>query len=211
MSEEILDDAARRMDKAVDAFASSIATIRTGRAHTALVEHLPVSHYGQTLPLNQLATLAAPDAQLITVQPWDRGAVDPIVRAIQQSDLGINPASDGVVIRLPIPPLTEERRRELVRQLGGKLEDSRVAVRNVRRHAVEGLRRELRAGDSLGGRGAPRDRATRAHHAGARRGAAAAIGGEGARAAGGMSAAPGSRRRGRTVRAGQLGSGGRAW
>ncbi len=147
MSEEILDDAARRMDKAVDAFASSIVTIRTGRAHTALVEHLPVSHYGQTLPLNQLATLATPDAQLITVQPWDRGAVDPIVRAIQQSDLGINPASDGVVIRLPIPPLTEERRRELVRQLGGKLEDSRVAVRNVRRHAVEGLRRELRAGD----------------------------------------------------------------
>ncbi|MYH41916.1 MAG: ribosome recycling factor [Chloroflexi bacterium] len=147
MSEEILADAAQRMGKAVDAFVNSIATIRTGRANTSLVEHLPVSHYGQTLPLNQLATLAAPDAQLITVQPWDRGAVDSVVRAIQQSDLGINPASDGVVIRLPIPPLTEERRRELVRQLGGKLEDSRVAVRNVRRHAVDGLRKELRSGE----------------------------------------------------------------
>ena len=147
MSEELLDDAAQRMDKAVDAFVNAIATIRTGRANTTLVEHLPVAHYGQTLPLNQLATLAAPDAQLITVQPWDRGAVDSIVRAIQKSDLGINPASDGVVIRLPIPPLTEDRRRELVRQLGGKLEDSRVAVRNVRRHAVDGLRKELRSGD----------------------------------------------------------------
>lgn len=147
MSEELLDDAAQRMDKAVDAFINAIATIRTGRANTTLVEHLPVAHYGQTLPLNQLATLAAPDAQLITVQPWDRGAVDSIVRAIQRSDLGINPASDGVVIRLPIPPLTEDRRRELVRQLGGKLEDSRVAVRNVRRHAVDGLRKELRAGE----------------------------------------------------------------
>ena len=147
MSEQILDDAAQRMDKAVGAFVNAIATIRTGRANTSLVEHLPVSHYGQTLPLNQLATLAAPDAQLITVQPWDRGAVDAIVRAIQMSDLGINPASDGVMVRLPIPPLTEERRRELVRQLGGKLEDSRVAVRNVRRHAVDGLRKELRAGE----------------------------------------------------------------
>ena len=123
MSEAIIADASDRMDKAVEAFEHTIATIRTGRAHTSLVEHLSVSHYGQAMPLNQLATLAAPDAQLITVQPWDRGAVDSIVKAIQQSDVGINPASDGTMIRLPIPPLTEERRRELAKQLGGKLEE----------------------------------------------------------------------------------------
>ncbi len=147
MSEEILADASERMDKAVEAFENSIAAIRTGRAHTSLVEHLAVTHYGQTMPLNQLATLAAPDAQLITVQPWDRSAVDSIVKAIQQSDIGINPASDGTMIRLPIPPLTEERRRELAKQLGGKLEESRVAVRNVRRHAIDELRHALRDGD----------------------------------------------------------------
>ncbi len=147
MSEEILADASDRMSKAIDAFGHTIAIIRTGRAHTSLVEHLPVSHYGQTMPLNQLATLAAPDVQLITVQPWDRGAVDSIVKAIQQSDLGINPASDGTMIRLPIPSLTEERRRELVKQLGSKLEEARIAVRNVRRHAIDELRKELRNGD----------------------------------------------------------------
>ena len=147
MSEAILADASDRMDKAVEAFDRNIATIRTGRAHTSLVEHLPVAHYGQTMPLNQLATLAAPDAQLITVQPWDRSAVDSIVKAIQQSDVGINPASDGTMIRLPIPPLTEERRRELAKQLGGKLEEARIAVRNVRRHAIDELRKELRNGD----------------------------------------------------------------
>lgn len=145
--DEVLLDADDRMDKAVESLRQTLAAVRTGRANTAIVERLQVSHYDQTMPLNQLATLAAPDAQLITVQPWDRGAVDSVVRAIQQSELGINPASDGVVIRLPIPPLTEERRRELVRQLGGRLEDSRVAVRNVRRHAVDGLRKELRSGD----------------------------------------------------------------
>ena len=147
MSEAILADASDRMDKAVEAFEHTIASIRTGRAHTSLVEHLSVSHYGQAMPLNQLATLAAPDAQLITVQPWDRGAVDSIMKAIQQSDLGINPASDGAMIRLPIPSLTEQRRRELVKQLGGKLEEARIAVRNVRRHAIDELRKELRDGE----------------------------------------------------------------
>ena len=113
--DEILLDADDRMDKAVGACRQSLATIRTGRASTAIVEHLQVSHYDQTMPLNQLATLAAPDPTLVTVQPWDKSALDPIMKAIQASDLGITPSNDGTVIRLPIPPLTEERRRELVR------------------------------------------------------------------------------------------------
>ena len=147
MTEEILRDAGDRMDRAVTAYGRTLDTVRTGRANTALIEHLHVSHYGQTLPLNQLATLAAPDPTLITVQPWDRGTLDSIMRAIQTSDLGINPSNDGRIIRLPIPPLTEQRRRELVKQVHARAEEARVAVRNVRRHAVEELRRLLRAGE----------------------------------------------------------------
>lgn len=144
MTDEILLDAEDRMDKAVSAFHQTLATVRTGRASTALVEHMPVTHYGQTMPLNQLATLATPDAQMVTVQPWDKGALDSIMKALQQSDLGINPSTDGTIIRLPIPPLTEERRRDLVKQVGARTEESRIAVRNVRRHAIDGLRKSLR-------------------------------------------------------------------
>lgn len=147
MTEEILLDAADRMDKAVTAYGHTLDTVRTGRANTALVEHLHVSHYGQSMALNQLATLAAPDPTLITIQPWDRGTLDAIMRAIQTSDLGINPSNDGRIIRLPIPPLTEQRRRELVKQVHARAEEARVAVRNVRRHAVEELRKLLRAGE----------------------------------------------------------------
>ena len=144
MTDEILLDAEDRMDKAISAFQHTLATVRTGRASTALVEHMPVTHYGQTMPLNQLATLATPDAQLVTVQPWDNGALDSIMKAIQQSDIGINPSTDGSIIRLPIPPLTEERRRELVKQVNARTEESRIAVRNVRRHAIDELRKSLR-------------------------------------------------------------------
>ena len=147
MTEEILLDAEDRMDKAVEAFQHNLDTVRTGRANTALIEHLHVTHYGQSMPLNQLATLAAPEAQLLTVQPWDAGAVNSIIKAIQTRDLGINPSSDGRVIRLPIPPLTEQRRRDLVKQVHARAEEARVAVRNVRRHAVDELRKAMRAGD----------------------------------------------------------------
>jgi ribosome recycling factor len=147
MTEEILLDAEDRMDKAVEAFQHNLDTVRTGRANTALIEHLHVTHYGQSLPLNQLATLAAPEAQLLTVQPWDAGAVNSIIKAIQTSDLGINPSSDGRIIRLPIPPLTEQRRRDLVKQVHARAEEARVAVRNVRRHAVDELRKAMRAGE----------------------------------------------------------------
>ena len=144
---EVLLDAEDRMDKAVDALRQSLATVRTGRAHTALVEHLQVPHYDQLMPLNQLATLAAPDPALITVQPWDKSALQPIMKAIQASDLGITPSNDGTVIRLPIPALTEDRRRELVRQVHARSEDGKVAVRNIRRSAIDELRKSLRDGD----------------------------------------------------------------
>ena len=145
--DEVLLDAEDRMDKAVDALRQALATVRTGRANTALVEHLQVSHYDSVMPLNQLATLAAPDPTLITVQPWDRSAMDPIMKAIQASDLGITPSNDGTIIRLPIPPLTEERRRDLVRQVHARSEDGKVAVRNIRRSAIDELRKSLRAGE----------------------------------------------------------------
>ena len=147
MTEEILLEADDLMDKAVAVYERDLLTVRTGRASTSLVEHMGVKHYGQTMPLNQLATLAAPEAQLITIQPWDKGALDSIMRAIQTSDLGINPSNDGTIIRLPIPPLTEQRRRELVKQLSHRTEEARVTIRNNRRHAIDELRKALRAKD----------------------------------------------------------------
>ncbi len=147
MTDDILLDADDRMDKAVVAFQNNLDTVRTGRANTALVEHLHVSHYGQSMPLNQLATLAAPEPTLITVQPWDKAAMDSIMKAIQTSDLGINPSNDGRLIRLPIPPLTEQRRRELVKQVHARAEEARVAVRNVRRHAIDEIKKAIKAGE----------------------------------------------------------------
>ena len=147
MTEEILLDCEDRMDKAVVAYEHTLETIRTGRASTSLVEHLHVSHYGQAMPLNQLATLAAPEAQLITVTPWDKSAIQSIMKAIQTSDLGINPSNDGNIIRLPIPPLNEQRRKDLVKQVGQKAEESRIAVRNVRRHALDELKKSQRASE----------------------------------------------------------------
>ena len=145
--DEVLLDADDRMDKAVEAVRQALTTVRTGRANTALVEHMQVSHYDQTMPLNQLATLATPDPTLITVQPWDQSALQPIMKAIQASDLGITPSNDGSLIRLPIPSLTEERRRALVKQVHARAEDGKVAVRNIRRSAIEELRKSLREGE----------------------------------------------------------------
>lgn len=147
MTDDILLDADDRMEKAVVAFQHNLDTIRTGRANTSLVEHLHVTHYGQTMPLNQLATLAAPESTLITVQPWDNGAMASIMKAIQTSDLGINPSNDGRLIRLPIPPLTEDRRREFVKQVHTRAEESRIAVRNIRRAAIDEIKKAVKAGD----------------------------------------------------------------
>jgi ribosome recycling factor len=137
--DEVLKDARVRMQKAVEATARELATLRTGRASPALLEHIKVEYYGTTVPLNQLASISAPEPRLLVVQPWDRGATRAIEKAILQSELGLVPSSDGVVLRIPIPPLTEERRKDLVRVARRHAEEGRVAVRNVRREAKETL------------------------------------------------------------------------
>jgi ribosome recycling factor len=140
MVDETIADADQRMGKAIEALKRELATVRTGRANPALVEHLRVDYYGQQTPLQQLATVIVPEARLLTIQPWDKGSLEAIEKAIQKSDLGLTPNNDGAVIRLVIPQLTEERRKELVRVVHKKVEDGRVAIRNVRRDAHEMLR-----------------------------------------------------------------------
>jgi ribosome recycling factor len=141
MIDDALTDTEKRMQKAAEALSRELAAIRGGRARTSLVDHVKVEYYGSTMPLNQLATVSAPEARLLTIQPWDRQALSAIEKAIQKSDLGLNPSNDGHIIRLAIPPLTEERRKDLVRVVHKKVEEGRVAVRNVRRDCLEELRR----------------------------------------------------------------------
>ena len=141
MIDDALADAEKRMQKGIEALRRELASIRGGRALPSLVDHVKVEYYGSVMPLNQLATVSAPEARLLTIQPWDRQALSAIERAIQKSDLGLNPSSDGHIIRLAIPPLTEERRKELVRVVHKKVEEGRVEVRNVRRDCLEELRR----------------------------------------------------------------------
>jgi ribosome recycling factor len=141
MIEETLADAEERMKKAVEALKRELAAIRTGRAQPSLVDHVRVDYYGTPTPVNQLATVSAPEARLLTIQPWDRQTLRAIEKAIQKSDLGLNPTNDGQIIRLAIPQLTEERRRELVKLVHRRVEEGRVAARNVRRDCLEHLRR----------------------------------------------------------------------
>lgn len=148
---ELLDlafeDADSRMNGAVSSLERDLMAVRTGRAHTSLVDQLRVDYYGTTMALNQLATISTPEARLIAIQPWDKNAFDPITKAIQTSDIGINPQSDGILIRLALPELTEERRRDLVKLVHQKAESARVAIRNVRRHIHDDLRHMQRDGD----------------------------------------------------------------
>jgi len=141
MIEETLKDAEHRMQSAVAALDREMDTIRTGRARPSLVEGLKVEYYGTPTPLNQLATINAPEPRLITIQPWDKTQLGAIEKAIQKSDLGLTPTNDGNLIRLVIPQLNEERRKELVKVVHKKVEDGRVAVRNVRRDALDHLRK----------------------------------------------------------------------
>jgi ribosome recycling factor len=145
--DEILLDADERMDGAVEALRRDLNGVRTGRAHPSLIETLPVDYYGAITPLRQLGTISAPEARMLTVQIWDRSAVKAVEKAIQSSDLGLNPAIDGQLIRLPIPTLTEQRRKELVKIVHHKTEEARIAVRNVRRHAHDELRKIEKDGD----------------------------------------------------------------
>src|SRR5437016_635272 len=140
MVAEIFDDAERRMKKAVEARKQDLAAIRTGRASSALVERINVDYYGAPTPINQVCQISVPEARLIVIQPWDRKLLTDIEKAIQRSDLGINPNNDGQVIRLAVPPLNEERRREMVKTLHKKLDEHKVAIRNIRRDAHDKLR-----------------------------------------------------------------------
>lgn len=153
---DLLGEGESRMKKAVEALKRELGVIRTGRANPALVEHIQVDYYGVPTPLGQMASIAAPEARLLVVQPWDRSALPAIEKAILKSDVGLTPASDGNVIRLAVPLLTEERRRELVRLVRRKVEDGRVAVRNIRRDINDRLRameknKELSQDDSRRG------------------------------------------------------------
>ena len=133
-----------RMEKAVSDLQHEMASIRTGRASLGILDHIRVDYYGTPTPLNQVANLHVPEPSLITIQPWDVSQIGPIERAIRVSDLGLNPSNDGKIIRLPIPPLTEERRKELVKKLHGVAEHHRVAVRNIRRDGNEAVKKLLK-------------------------------------------------------------------
>ena len=138
--EDLVQDAGRRMDKSVEAAQAEFATLRTGRASPALLDRVQIDYYGQQTPLKQLATIGAPEPRMLTIQPFDPNSVSTIERAIQESDLGLTPSNDGKLIRLPIPQLTEERRKELVKVVRHMAEEGRVAVRNVRRDAIHHLK-----------------------------------------------------------------------
>ena len=140
MIEDILSETSTKMGKTIEALRKELATIRTGRATPSLVDQIKVDYHGAPTPLNQMAAIAVPEARLIVIQPWDRHAHASIEKAILKSGLGLNPASDGNVIRLRIPLLTEERRRELVRVVRKRVEEGRVSVRNTRRSALEEFR-----------------------------------------------------------------------
>lgn len=144
MIKEAITQAKARMTKALDDMRQELATIRTGRASTALLEHLKVEYYGTPTPLNQVATLGVPEPSLLTVQPWDPSLLSAIEKVIRSSDLGLNPMNDGRILKVPIPPLTEERRKELVKHLHKVLENHRTAVRSIRRDANEALKKLLK-------------------------------------------------------------------
>lgn len=136
----VLEEAKGEMERSVRSFRTELQKVRTGRANPALLEGIQVDYYGTATPLNQLANLSAPDARLIVVQPYDRGAVQAMERAIQASDLGLTPNNDGKVIRVPIPPLTEERRKEIVKHVKKSAEDHKIGVREARRDALARLK-----------------------------------------------------------------------
>lgn len=147
MLEDIKKDATARMAKCVQTFVADLKKLRTGRAHPSLVEHLKVDYYGSDVPLSQVANITVEDARTIAITPWEKTMVQVIEKAIHKSDLGLTPMSAGTVIRVPLPPLTEERRREMVKQVRRRAEEGRVEVRNHRREAADQLKRALRDGD----------------------------------------------------------------
>lgn len=140
MIDDVLSEAESKMKKSNEALKRDLSTIRTGRAAPSLVEHLPVDYHGTVMPLNQLAGISAPEPRMLVIQPWDKGSMGIIEKAILKSELGLNPTNDGKVVRIAIPHLTEERRKELAKVVKGKVEEGKVSIRNIRRDAVADLK-----------------------------------------------------------------------
>lgn len=143
--QELLTQQETRMDKTIEALKQEFASIRTGRASTSLLDKITVDYYGAPTPVNQVANVSAPEPRMILITPWDKSMIGDIEKAILQSDLGLNPSNDGAVIRLAIPQLTEERRKELVKVVHKRAEEAKVAIRNIRRDANEVLKKEEKA------------------------------------------------------------------
>lgn len=143
--QEVLAEVARKMDRAIEVNRRDLESLRTGRASPSLVENITVDYYGVPTPLNQLASISAPDARALILQPWDNQALREIEKSLMKSELGLNPSNDGSIITVPIPPLNQERRQELVRLLKRKIEDGKTSIRNVRRDGLENLRKMERA------------------------------------------------------------------
>ncbi|TCO83712.1 ribosome recycling factor [Plasticicumulans lactativorans] len=144
MIQDIKKDSAARMEKSVDNLRQELTKLRTGRAHTSLLDHIHVDYYGQSVPLSQVASVSVGDVRTLVVQPWEKNMVTVVDKAIRTSDLGLNPATAGMVIRVPLPPLTEERRREMGKIVRHEGENAKVAVRNIRRDAIADLKALLK-------------------------------------------------------------------
>ncbi len=145
--QEVIKDAKERMQKSLSTLKDELNSMRTGRASASLFDKITVSYYGQEMPLNQTATISVPEARLVVIQPWDKSLLNEIEKAIQKSELSLNPNNDGKVIRINFPPLTEERRKELVKVAKNTAEQSKVAVRNIRRDANDELKKQMKNGD----------------------------------------------------------------
>jgi ribosome recycling factor len=145
MSEkDVIKDTRPRMDTVIEDFRRKLSTVRTGRAAVSLLDNVMVDYYGNMTPLNQMASVHAPEPQMLTVQPWDQSQITAVEKAVRTADLGLNPSNDGKLVRIPIPPLTEERRKQMAKQVHDIAEDHRTAVRNVRRDANERLKKMLK-------------------------------------------------------------------
>lgn len=144
MIEDIKKDADVRMGKSIDSLKGDLTKLRTGRAHTSLLDHITVDYYGNLTPLNQVATVAVAEARMLTVTPWEKNMVQAVEKAIITSDLGLNPATSGTVIRVPLPPLTEERRKDMIKLVRHEGENAKVAIRNIRRDANSDLKELLK-------------------------------------------------------------------
>ena len=142
--QEFSKDTKQRMDKVVEDFKHKLASVRTGRASTSILDNIHVEYYGSPMPLNQVSTVHAPDASMLTVQPFDPSQINDIEKAIRSSDLGLNPSNDGKLIRVPIPPLTEERRKQMVKVVHDMEEDHKTAIRNIRRDSNDKLKKQLK-------------------------------------------------------------------